>query len=92
MKDVLVMQQKFTNRRGARALRMLEHKRFRAAFDFLELRARCGDADAELARWWDEVQGMAAQEQREALQVRRQRRTRPRRRRRGTVSQASPSA
>jgi poly(A) polymerase len=90
MKDVLVMQHRLTNRRGVKAMRLLEHKRFRAAFDFLELRANCGDADRELADWWRNVQTMAPQEQQAAFQVRRRRRKRSRRPRRRAASAASP--
>jgi poly(A) polymerase len=91
MKDVLVMQQRFTNRRGARALRLLEHKRFRAAFDFLELRASCEDADQELARWWRDVQTMSPEDQCGAFDVGRRRRKRSRRQRRRAVAPASSS-
>jgi poly(A) polymerase len=74
MKDILVMQQRFVNRRGARAYRLLQHKRFRAAYDFLLLRANCGEADRELADWWTQVQELSADEQRKAFEVKRRRR------------------
>jgi poly(A) polymerase len=92
MKDILVMQQKFTSRRGARAHRLLEHKRFRAAYDFLLLRAQCGEVDAELATWWSEVQAMPEQEQRKAFDVKRARRRRSRRRSGRRDAQASPTS
>lgn len=77
MKDMLVMQRRFENRRGMRALRLLTHKRFRAAYDFLLLRARCGEVDQELADWWTEVQTLSAAHQRKAFAIKR---GRPRRR------------
>ena len=52
MKELLVMQWRFDQRRGARAARLLQHKRFRAAYDFLLLRAECGEVDRELVDWW----------------------------------------
>ena len=73
MKDMLVMQRRFENRRGIRALRLLEHKRFRAAYDFLLLRARCGEVEQELADWWTDVQTLSAGEQRNAFGVKRHR-------------------
>ena len=79
MKDMLVMQRRFENRRGARAHRLLNHKRFRAAYDFLLLRARCGEADPELAEWWTEVQTLSEEEQRKAFSLSRQRQSRRRR-------------
>jgi poly(A) polymerase len=47
-------------------LSLLQHPRFRAAYDFLLLRAQAGVADPELARWWTEVQ-LLPQEERVAL-------------------------
>ena len=83
MKDILVMQLRFTNRRGARAMRLLEHQRFRAAYDFLLLRAQCGLAEQSLADWWTEVQALPVEEQRKAFDVRRRRPRKPRRPPRG---------
>ena len=80
MKEMLLMQRRFHYRRGARARRLLQHRQFRAAYDFLVLRAECGDADPELARWWTEVQTLSPGEQHEAFAVRRRRRSRGRRR------------
>jgi poly(A) polymerase len=71
MKDIIVMQRRFQNRRGARSLRLLTHKRFRAAYDLLLLRAQIGEVEKELADWWTEVQTMSAAEQRNAFQVKR---------------------
>ncbi len=92
MKDVLVMQERFTNRRGAKALRLLEHGRFRAAYDFLELRAKCGDAEPELAQWWSDAQNLSAAEKQQTFQVRRARRKRSRRPRRRASPQPSSGA
>ena len=76
MKDMLVMQGRLQNRRGMRALRLLTHKRFRAAYDFLLLRARCGEVDQELADWWTEVQTLSAADQRKAFTINQRRRRR----------------
>ena len=80
MKEMLLMQRRFHNRRGARARRLLQHRQFRAAYDFLVVRAQCGDADPELARWWTDVQTLPPEEQGEAFTVKRRRRRRRRRR------------
>lgn len=80
------MQRRFHNRRGARARRLLQHRQFRAAYDFLLLRAECGDADPEQARWWTEVQTLAPEEQHKAFAVKRRR---PRRRRRASRRSAA---
>jgi poly(A) polymerase len=86
MKDMLVMQRRMQNRRGIRALRLLTHKRFRAAYDFLLLRAQCGEVDQELADWWTEVQTLSAVDQRKAFEIKRRRQ---RRRPRSSESNAS---
>ncbi len=56
MREMIAMQSRFERRTGRRALRLLEHPRFRAAYDFLLLRAAAGEVDAELAQWWTEIQ------------------------------------
>ena len=44
------------NIRGKRPLKLLAHQRFRAAYDFLLLRAEAGEDVQELANWWTEFQ------------------------------------
>ena len=66
MKEMLVLQRRFVQRTGARALRLLDHKRFRAAYDFLVLRGLAGEVDAELTAWWTDVQATTP-EQRSAV-------------------------
>jgi poly(A) polymerase len=80
MKEIVAMQSRFDNRRGQRAARLLEHKRFRAAYDFLVLRSRCGEVEAETAEWWTKIQELPAEEQHQAFGAKRRR---PGRRRRG---------
>lgn len=57
MREVWSLQPKFERRHGVRSLRLLEHPRFRAAYDFLLLRAETGGADVELVSWWTRFQG-----------------------------------
>ncbi|MGQ0620006.1 MAG: polynucleotide adenylyltransferase PcnB [Panacagrimonas sp.] len=57
MREIWIMQSRFEARSPARVRRLLTHPRFRAAYDFLLLRARSGDEDlVELAQWWTEAQ------------------------------------
>lgn len=56
MRELILMQTRFERRSGRRALRLLEHPRFRAAYDFLLLRAEAGEVDRELADWWTDLQ------------------------------------
>jgi len=58
MRELWQMQPRFLQRSESRAKRLLTHPRFRAAYDFLVLRARAsGDAElTELAEWWTQAQ------------------------------------
>jgi len=58
MKEMMVMQLRLQKTRGRRVVGMLAHPRFRAAYDFLCLRARVGDADPALAEFWTGLQVM----------------------------------
>ncbi|NJD30513.1 MAG: polynucleotide adenylyltransferase PcnB [Gammaproteobacteria bacterium] len=62
MRDIILMQPRFTRRSGRRALRFLEHPRFRAAYDFLLLRAEAGEVEPELAAWWTRLQTLSPAE------------------------------
>jgi poly(A) polymerase len=66
MRELLMLQPRFSRRSGVKALSLLQHPRFRAAYDFLLLRAQAGVADPELAKWWTDVQ-LLPQEERVAL-------------------------
>ncbi len=56
MKEIWALQPRFEQRGGQRPYRLLEHPRFRAAYDFLLLRAESGEVDAELGDWWTRFQ------------------------------------
>jgi poly(A) polymerase len=62
LQEMIGMQPRFERREGRRALRLLDHPRFRAAYDFLLLRAAAGEADPELAQWWTDIQSLPAEE------------------------------
>jgi poly(A) polymerase len=60
MREIWAMQPRFEQRSAARAKRLLTHPRFRAAYDFLLLRAQAGEpGTAELAQWWTQAQSGA---------------------------------
>ncbi|MFA9216949.1 MAG: polynucleotide adenylyltransferase PcnB [Sphingomonadaceae bacterium] len=52
MRDIWAMQPRFERRQGKTPLKLLEHPRFRAGYDFLLLRCASGEIDAELGEWW----------------------------------------
>jgi len=58
MREIWMLQPRFEDRRPGRAKRLLTHPRFRAAYDFLLLRAQAGEPGCfELAEWWTKAQG-----------------------------------
>jgi poly(A) polymerase len=92
MKELLAMQWRFRHRHGIRAVRLLQHKRFRAAYDFLMLRAQCGEVDRETADWWTEIQFLPPDEQQKLIGLKRRQGRRRRRGRRSDHGQATDAA
>ena len=66
-REIWTLQARLKRRQGKRAERLVEMSRFRAAYDFLLLRADSGEAELQpLADWWTEFQA-ANVEQRSSL-------------------------
>jgi len=83
MKEIWGLQPRLLNRSGSRPYRLLEHPRFRAGFDFLQLRCDSGEVEAEVAQWWDRFMDAGAEERAGLLMPdraggKRKRRRRPR--------------
>jgi poly(A) polymerase len=56
IKEIWSLQPRFEQRSGQRPYRLLEHPRFRAGWDFLDLRGQSGELEGDLAElpgWWD---------------------------------------
>jgi poly(A) polymerase len=62
VREMFALQPRLEHPRGRRALRVLEHPRFRAAYDLLLLRAEFGLASREIAEWWTRIQEVSAEE------------------------------
>jgi poly(A) polymerase len=60
-KEIWCMQPRFEKRRGKRVLRLINERRFRAAYDFLLLRVLENRNCEELAHWWTEIQDVEPQ-------------------------------
>lgn len=56
MREIWDLQQRLPSRLGMRALRTLDHPRFRAAYDFLLMREAAGEALEGLGVWWTNYQ------------------------------------
>jgi poly(A) polymerase len=80
---MLVLQRRFTTTKGVRAAKLMEHKRFRAAYDFLVLRSRCGEVEPALADFWTGAQQGDAGTATAVFETDQPRRKRRRRSRRG---------
>jgi poly(A) polymerase len=62
VREMFALQPRLEHPRGRRALRVLEHPRFRAAYDLLLLRAQHGLASDEMAQWWTRIQEVSPEE------------------------------
>jgi poly(A) polymerase len=91
MKELWLMQPRFLQRGGHRPFRLLEHPRFRAAYDFFALRAAAGDAPVHMAEWWDRFQD-ANPDERERMLVSDEAGPKKKRRRRGGRKKAAGAA
>jgi poly(A) polymerase len=60
MREIWSLQARFARRQGKNAAKLFENKRFRAAYDFLLLRAHAGEESQELADWWTRYQEVDA--------------------------------
>ena len=83
MKELWLMQPRFLQRGGQRPYRLLEHPRFRAAYDFFELRAASANAPQEAAHWWERFQHAGPDERERMLMSDESGPKKKRRRRRG---------
>ncbi|HEY2590795.1 MAG TPA: polynucleotide adenylyltransferase PcnB [Steroidobacteraceae bacterium] len=62
VREMFSLQPRLEHPRGRRSLRLLEHPRFRAAFDLLLLRSEHGLAPRAMAEWWTRLQNAPAAE------------------------------
>ena len=91
MRDIWHLQPRFLQRNGKRPQRLISNPRFRAAYDFLLLRAEAGEVEQELADWWTRFQQQGSSEQHQMTEQGRRGR-RGRRRRRPKTADTQPSS
>jgi poly(A) polymerase len=61
MREIWGLQLRLEKRSGRSALKLMEHQRFRAGYDFLLLRCESGELDESVGTWWTEfIDGDAA--------------------------------
>lgn len=82
-REIWSLQTRLEQRRGKRATQLLGRPRFRAAYDFLLLRAESGEDVTEMADWWTKFQELDESGRKAASDGAGPRRRRRRRGRRG---------
>lgn len=93
MREMLALQPRFDVMTGQRGLKLLEHRRFRAAYDFMMLRAEVGEIDGSVAEFWTNVQEQNTEQRQQSFQLGTpgapgSRKRRPRRRRNKKTAQS----
>ncbi|MEA3411282.1 MAG: polynucleotide adenylyltransferase PcnB [Pseudomonadota bacterium] len=76
MREIWQLQPRFRTRTGKRPMRLLDHPRFRAAYDFMCLREAAGEDLEGSCEWWTQIQELDPETR--AARIRQ-----PRKRRRG---------
>jgi len=93
MREIWELQQRLTVVTGKRPLRLLDHPRFRAGYDFLLLRAEADEQAAELADWWTRLLALDAAGRAQATQPAATAKTgKPRRRRKSRSRKGDQAA
>lgn len=68
MREMWELQMRLPKRGGKRADALMEHPRFRAAYDFLLLREEAGELSPGLGQWWTDYQEADEMERRDMVQ------------------------
>jgi poly(A) polymerase len=86
MREVWQLQGRFDFMTGIRPYKLMSHPRFRAAYDFLLLRAGCGEVPEEIADWWTRFQDASSSQKKKMTSSRQT----SKRRRTGQKKQQGP--
>jgi poly(A) polymerase len=62
MREIWEFQLRLERRHGKKAAELVEHRRFRAAYDFLLLREQAGEETGELGAFWTEFQQLSLEQ------------------------------
>ncbi|MEM8817358.1 MAG: polynucleotide adenylyltransferase PcnB [Pseudomonadota bacterium] len=91
MREMLSLQPRFAMTRGKRAMNFLEHRRFRAAYDFMVLLTEVGQSDEQLMAFWTEVQCQSHDDRTRSFEIHGKPRSGGRRKRRRGRRRSTPS-
>ena len=89
MKEIWELQMRLPRRQGKRAYGVMEHPRFRAAYDFLLVREAAGEVEPGLGQWWTDFQATDDRGREQMLTQLGQQGPRKRKRRRKPASPSS---
>ena len=92
IREIWNQQAKFDFRVGAKPSKLLAHPRFRAAYDFLVLRAQVGAIPMELVEWWATYQSVNETERRKMTQPQQQPKSAQPKKKRVYRKKAKPAA
>ncbi len=76
--EIWKLQNRFTKMRGRKSLKLMSHPRFRAAYDFMCLRAHSGELEQSTCAWWTKIQTLPEHEQRKMVDQNNKKHTRNR--------------
>lgn len=68
LSEIWRLQARFERRTGLSPFKLYDHPRFRAAYDFLQIRASCEEVPHELADWWTAFESAAIDEKEEMVE------------------------
>ncbi|NND66611.1 MAG: polynucleotide adenylyltransferase PcnB [Halioglobus sp.] len=81
MREIWEFQPRLTRRKGRKAAELVDHRRFRAAYDFLLLREAAGEDTGDLGAFWTNLQALPFEERLELTGAGGSKKRRPRKRR-----------
>ena len=67
MRDIWELQYRLPRRNGHRAEQLVEHPRFRAAYDFVLMRENSGEDLDDLGQWWTDYQAAQSDQRHEMV-------------------------
>ena len=67
MREIWEFQLRLEKRQGRKAAELVDHRRFRAAYDFLLLREQAGEETGNLGQWWTDFQELPMEERLQQL-------------------------
>lgn len=91
IREIWALQPRFEQRAGKRPYGVLQQPRFKAGYDFLQLRAASGEIDPELGVWWSRFLHASDDDRAAMLQSTPPGEARKRRRRRPAAAGAPPA-